>query len=385
MLNIQLTNFKNNLRINNGVSVNYNKKNNIFKNATKLAPLAHDTVTFSGNNAKLNRSLYEAFDNLETCTEVRDNAEPAMRDLKNTLETALAPYIASKNNPHGLIDSIHTRIKTPESIREKVADKLEAAILSPQPWAFNPKTAEGVKGVVGDIVGARIILRKTDTKQASEIIDVLANLIRQKKIKITKIENYLPLDEKSATRYFQDSDLNRLKDAINSTKAKNEAPIDIRNNTKKTGYMALHLDLDLSNAYYSSKNNKYKGEIQIVGYDVAKLKDLEDYCYKMKPGKDIKGGYFPYKPLSTHFYNLYNNTAQYPNIKEDYDKYTARAYLLQISKKPSSAEEKKKDDTFPTIEECGLEGKIPKGLDFNVLNEITKCCDKTSSIIEGAA
>ena len=386
MLNIPLIKFKSNFKVNrNQIIGRYNSSNNTSLKNTKLAPLAKDTVTFSGVNAKLNRSLFEAFDNIDICTQVRDDAKPAMNDLKNTLETALAPLMATKDNPRGIIDSIHTRIKSPDSIREKAADKLEAAITSATPWAFNPKTAEGIKGVLGDIVGARIVLRKSDIKQTSEIIDILANLVRQGKLKITKIQNYVPANAQLNLKYFKDSDLEKLKDAVNSKRGPNEKPLEVIYEAKGTGYMALHLDVDLSNPEYKAWNNDYKGEIQILGYDVAKLKDLEDYCYKMKPGKDIKGGYFPYQPLSTHFHKLYNNTAEYPNIKEDFDTYTSRAYLIQRSKEPLSPEKKKKKNMFPTIEECGLKGKLPNGLDFNVLNGISQSCDKTAEIINSAA
>ena len=98
MLNIQLTRFKNNINFNKSRKANNNNNNNINKNNlfsiknTKLAPLSHDTISFSGSSAKLNRSLFEAFDNISTCTQIRDDAKPAMAYLKNTLETALNPF-----------------------------------------------------------------------------------------------------------------------------------------------------------------------------------------------------------------------------------------------------------------------------------------------------
>ena len=86
MLNtISFVNFKNNLKSNFN---NLKPQNNVkfFPKNNNLAPLAHDTVSFSGAQQKLNKSLYEAYDNINVCCEVRDNAKPAMMNLKNVLE-----------------------------------------------------------------------------------------------------------------------------------------------------------------------------------------------------------------------------------------------------------------------------------------------------------
>lgn len=378
--NISFFTFKNNIRANKDRILNTNNKFISFSTKNNnLAPLACDTVIFSGNHGRLNHSLFEAFDNIDTCIQVRDDARPAMSYLKTTLEEALSPFVASKDNPYGSIDDIHTRIKTPDSIKEKTIDKLNAAITSPEPWAFNPNTVEGIKGAVGDIIGARIILRKSDSKQTSQIIGVLADLARQGKLKITKIENFIPVEMQPGLKYFEDSDLEKLKDAVNASET-SDKPVEVKNNAKGSGYMALHLDVELSRPEYKAWNNGYRGEIQILGYDVAKLKDLEDYCYKMKSDKDIKSGHFAYKPLSDYFKSLYSNNSDYPNLEDDFETYTARAYLIQRGKEPLSPDNKKRKNTLPTIEECGLKGKIPKGLDFNILNSIRQYCDKIYEI-----
>lgn len=378
--NISFITFKNKINKNNKVQYKNSRPIYFTPKRNNLAPLSQDTISFTGNHGKLNHSLFEAFDNIGACTQVRDDSKPAMTDLKNTLETALNCFIATKSNPYGPIDSIHTRVKTPDSIKEKTIDKLNAAITSAEPWAFNPNSIEDIKNVVGDVIGARIILRKSDAKQTSQIIKVLADLAKQGKLKITKIENFVPKDMQGDLRYFTDSDLNELKNSANANRSKNQSPIEIKNNTKSTGYMALHIDVDLSNPDYKVRNNGYKGEIQIVGYDVAKLKDVEDFCYKMKSDKDIKSGHFAYKPLSDYFKSLYQDNEDYPDLEKDYESYTARAYLLQRAKEPLNPDNKKRKNTLPTIEECGLEGKIPKGLDFNILNSIRLYCDKIYEI-----
>ena len=375
MLNtISFVNFKNNLKSNFN---NLKPQNNVkfFPKNNNLAPLAHDTVSFSGAQQKLNKSLYEAYDNINVCCEVRDNAKPAMMNLKNVLETSLEDFIADKKHPNRAIDSIHTRIKTADSIKEKTIDRLNTAILSPQPWAFNPNTVKGIKGAVRDIVGARIILRHSDQRQIDEITNALVQAIEDGKLKITKIENYDPVDMDPKLKYFKEENLKKLQVAANKTKSADMPEVQVINNTKSTGYMALHLDVDLSDPDYKVKNNGYSGEIQIVGYDIAQLKDIEDFCYKMKSDKDIKSGHYAYKPLSEHFRKLYRDNSDYPNLEENYEKYTAEAYLIQRKKEPIEGNKKRKY-SLPSIEECGFQDKIPKGLDFNTLESIKNCCDK---------
>ena len=45
--------------------------------------------------------------------------------------------------------------------------------------------------------------------------------------------------------------------------------------------MALHLDIDLADYEYKAKNNGYKGEIQIVGQDISRLKEVEDFPFSL--------------------------------------------------------------------------------------------------------
>ena len=176
-------------------------------------------------------------------------------------------------------------------------------------------------------------------------------------------------------KYFKEENLKKLQVAANKTKNADMPEVQVINNTKSTGYMALHLDVDLSDPDYKVKNNGYSGEIQIVGYDIAQLKDIEDFCYKMKSDKDIKSGHYAYKPLSEHFRKLYRDNPDYPNLEENYEKYTAEAYLIQRKKEPIEGNKKRKY-SLPSIEECGFQDKIPKGLDFNTLESIKNCCDK---------
>lgn len=362
--------------------VNFNRQFNKYYNNRsvantqkypKLAPLQHDTISFTSIE-KLNRSLLEAFDNTSVCQQIYENADIASENLRKVLKDSLQGLITTDENPNGAIQRISMRVKTPDSIREKAADKLGIAITSDISKAFNPNNAEEIKQVCGDIVGARIILRKSDIKETSKIIDALIQDVLAGKLKITRIENYEPSDLLAKWEYFDIKDLNRLADAVNKMRSFGEKKVEVISQSKKTGYMALHLDVDLSSPEYRAKNNGYKGEIQIVGCDVANLKDVEDLCYKLKYDKDIKSGNAAYKAFAQYFLKLLHSGS---NTEENFVQYTKKAYMHQRRKEPvDNSHRKRKDRELPSLRYCGMEGKLPEGLDFNNLAAIKYHCDK---------
>ena len=344
------------------------------KKYSNLAPLSKDTVSFTSSE-KLNRSLLEAFDNLDVCKTVYNNADVPSEYLKRVLKESLIPYIVSDRNPDAPIQRISTRVKTPDSIREKAASRLGSAITSDLKKVFNPSNEDDIKKVCSDIIGARVILRRPDSDKTTRIIDVLIKEVRAGRLNITKIENYKPVGIPEKWEYFKTKDLERLCEAVNERRF-GLPKIKVIQRSKETGYMALHLDIDLSNPEFKSKNNGYKGEIQIVGYDVANLKDVEDFCYKLKSNKDIKSGHVAYKPFSDYFLKLLRSN-EYPHLEEKFVEYTLKAYLFQRKKEPvGTAHRKKKDNNLPTLADCGMEGKLPQGLDFNILASIKYHCDK---------
>ena len=350
-----------------------------------LAPLACDTVCFSGSKM-LNKGLFEAFDNYEVCQNVHDDASVAEKDLKTTLEKSLKHLICTKKNPTAPIDCISTRIKTPYSIKEKTASEFEHAITQEVPQAFNPNKAKDIKKALGDIIGARITLRNNHNGETSKIIKALIEEVEAGRLKIKSIENYEPADLEPKFRYFNHNDLKALQEAATKANGANEAPVDLKIESKKSGYTALHIDVDLSDdENYLVKNNGYSAEIQIIGSDVQKLKEVEDACYKLQQDKAIRAGHAAYKGFSSYFLKYYNDTENYPNIKKDFLKYTSMAYETQRKKEPVNINSKKERQIFPylkngkiyngtkeflTIEEAGLTGKIPPELDFNTLADV---------------
>lgn len=346
------------------------------KSYSNLAPLKADTVSFSGFN-RLNRGLMQALANEEVCSEVSENAKNANARLTKILNTSLGDFTASKSNPKGIIRDIETRVKTPESIKEKVASEFESLLSKENPKFFNPKNSEDIKKTLGDIVGARVVLREINKKETEKIINSLIEQVKNGSLKITKIESYAPSSIPEELHYFSKKDLERLKKAANEVRPKGSREVELSIQSTKAGYMALHIDVDLSSPDCIVKNNGYRGEIQFVGVDIEQLKEVEDFCYKIKQGKDIKGGNPAYKPFVEYFRQNLKNP-DYPNLESDFQECTSKAYAYQRKKPALEFEQTKKKGKkhLPTIEECEMQGKIPPELDFNKLEEMKYHCDK---------
>ncbi len=375
--NISFLNFKSNLK-----SSNQNRANNNVLNfnvsAPKIAPLAKDTISFTSNNkTDLNKSLYEAFDNGLACQKVHDEASMAEKKLKKLLQGALSNLTSPKGNPNPTlpIQDIITRVKSPISIKEKVAGALEHAIVKDRTKIFNPTDPEDIKRIVVDIVGARIILQRSEHNQTAKIINALIKEVEAGRLKITKIESYEPQNpDNNGLKYFSEKDLKRLQAAANNNKKPGEPLTELCVERRRTGYMALHLDVDLSDRDLPTRYSGYKGEIQILGADVEKLKEVEDFAYKLRHGKTIKGGHSAYEPFA-QYYAKFLNDENYPNLKEDIITYTSRAYLQQRKKEPFAKKGNNRFATLPSIAQCDMQGKIPTELDFNRLAAIKRASD----------
>ena len=129
--------------------------------------------------------------------------------------------------------------------------------------------------------------------------------------------------------------------------------------------MAIHINVNLDNPIFKNYNgvfSGYSGEIQIIGRDVAQLKKVEDLCYKFKDKKNAVN--VAYKPFKEYFLKHYKDDAV-----QAFDDYTYDLYLAQ-----RGISSKRRAMAFPSIDELGYAGKVPKELDFNKLRRIYEGC-----------
>lgn len=397
---------------------------------TKLAPLQRDTISFTA--AKRAYTVIPSPKELSTVEEISQNANDAKNNLSSVLNTYLKDLIASDDNSNkdAPIKEIQTRIKHPDSIQEKIGSiqqNEEAEIEKYKKIIEAAKTAEteaeteaekavavtaaeqaklslielekkrlkvtdknSIKNEIQDIVGARIVLRKADEKYTEQILTALLKAAEDGALKITKVEHYiapkvhhdLRVDTAGKDQYFDDESLKNFINNLNAIRANinSDSRIKFTTDRKKSGYMALHLNVDLRTCTTNPDKQGYYGEIQIIGDDVAKLKEIEDICYKLKTAKSK--GIVVSSPVNhalvTYFNKYYTN-----NISNKFQLYTRRAYYLQRYKKPTPIGAKE-DCNLPTIAECSVKhdlDSLPKQLDFNVLKAYKEICDNTTNTL----
>ncbi len=332
-----------------------------------LKPLTKDTVSFSGSRKFHGSNMSEA-PKEGLCREIEANAEPAKYYLNKVLKRYLTPSIElmQKDNKEKVSPlKFSTRIKSHTSIREKVVTKY----LTDGDKSVNPKTIRGIKYYANDIVGARITLKDYDPKYIKAIILALKNAADDGNLKINSIENFIPDSDKlpegrEISDYEYASYLN-LQLLAKATGAQ------FSNVKSKSGYCAIHINVDLSDPVFNKFDrlyNGYCGEIQIIGDNVEKLKDTEDLCYKIKDNKIINSAYAPFK---NYFLKYYND-----DTKDAFNEYTYALFISQMALPPGSA------GNFPSIKQLGFEGKVPPELDFNILRKLKRSCDMQIEVMK---
>ena len=214
-------------------------------------------------------------------------------------------------------------------------------------------------------------MKESGPEYTAVVIEALKKAAEEGELKITSIENNLPDPRKlpkgkklSDYIYATERQLLSLAKAANAPLIKNKS---------KSGYLAIHINVDLSSPLFNSYNgvyNGYSGEIQIIGSDVLQLKEIEDLCYKLKDNKNAI--HIAYKPFKEHFQKYYKD-----DVKQAFDNYTYALYLAQRALPPGT----KTQTRFPSIQELGFEGKVPPELDFNILKQIKLPCDKKKELM----
>ncbi len=231
---------------------------------------------------------------------------------------------------------------------------------------INPQTITGIKHYANDIVGARIILGESGPEDTVVILKALKRAVDDGCIKITSIENNeldpdMLADGKSVEDYAYVTH-KKLQHFSNETDSK------LIDHKSKSGYLAIHINLEFPDPILSARNSEFKGysgEIQIIGRDVERLKDIEDLCYKIKDNKNAI--HDAYSPFRDYFLKYYTG-----KTKEEFDKYTYALYLAQRELKSNPNEE----IPFPSVKDLGFEGKVPEELDFNILKGLKEFCYK---------
>ena len=372
---INFLNFKSNLQ---AIKRNGNQTN-LNVTAPKLAPLNSDTVNFTGNV-----EYRAAINNAELCEEIHREAFYVNQWLEDTLNKYFGSDICSEQNPKGNIEAIQARVKTPTSIEEKISDKIREALESKgdiKEKIFSPHDEKAIKKHIRDISGGRIVIKNAHDGEMDKVVENLCKMILDERLIIDEIE-YHKSPASDVYQYFTDKQLGKIADAANKIRKANKLDL-IKAQSKRSpsGYMALHLGINSTRKPNNVDDiyQNFYSELQVIGSDVEMLKDIEDFCYKLKKGLEIKSGNVAYKPFEELFLKAWNSPdKKYGDVQKNFKDYTIAAYKAQRMRRPSADKEDNTKDwayKFPTIEECGFAGKVPPILDFNILARIKRSCD----------
>ncbi len=261
----------------------------------------------------------------------------------------------SANSPEEIDDKFN-------AIKEKISILPPNAEHNDKKKYFNPLTVEGVKHYANDICQSRIIMLKPQKEYTARVLSALEEAAKNGDLKILSIENNLPDEEKipdgkqiSDYEYVDEAVLRKLAKSVNA---------EYQKNFSKSGYLGIHINIDLSNSLFPPEFDGYTGEIQIIGNDVLELKEVEDLCYKIKDNKDVvTRGYNNFKDYLLKYLT--------PQNRQAFDDYTYALYLSQRELKPHIGR-----CQFKSIDKFGFtREQLPYELDYNILRSIKEASD----------
>lgn len=243
-------------------------------------------------------------------------------DATNKINNAINS--ANENKP---IVMITARRKSAKSIAEKMG-------------TLKIKGRKAVKEEMSDLIGARIILSGNTTEAGDYVIDKLSDAVKKNHLKIIKIKNHGQEDSK----YNYAS--SRKIDKLVETARKNGEPLcTYSDSPRDSGYLALHI-------ITGEIADGFRAEIQIMGLDVSRFKEIEDLCYKCRAGKKVPK---KYKEIE----EIFKEASKNKTFAADFLEYTKRAYAYEREK---PVVKDKACNSFLKIPE---DLNIPENLDFN--------------------
>lgn len=317
-----------------------------------LAPLSKDTISFSGNKkAEISKTSDKKMEHsyrptIKTSQIIYEEASLAHEQLQSILRHTFdmpvidkddinyehKKEIAFQENQDKPILMITTRRKTPRSISEKMSQK-------------KIRSKAGAKSELNDLIGAKIILTGNSAQEGDYVLTKLTDAVKRGRLKIKEIKNHN--QENPNLKYVTAGKINKLIE----TARKNGSPYcTYMDQPRDSGYLAVHIITD-------EIIDGYNAEIQIIGHDVSKLKEIEDLCYKCHAGKNVPS---KYKPIKAMFKQVHDSE----KLTDDYLEYTKRAYAYERLK---SIKRKKMFESFLTIPN---DLNIPKELEFNNIAKI---------------
>lgn len=308
-------------------------------------PINRDTVSFKAT-PKAMQSRKNAI-TMSLAKRIHEEAAEATKFMEAKLRPYLYDLEATTFAPNNPIEVISTRAKSAVSIVEKAVTR---------GWI----NREEIKRGMTDLAGMKIIMRDASRENVNKIIERLVTAVTESGAKIVEIENKRPLpiydqygNILKSYDYASPMALIKLQRAASKLLGRE---IKLTDENTPSNYMAIHTLIELPNGI--------TGELQIMGHDVAALKELEDLCYKIKNGKNIDKKYAPIEKTLAALKDEENVL-----LRAEHDKYTQEAYLFQRNIEPRAHKSRKKEKFL------AAPATLPKDYDFNNIYIQKQACD----------
>lgn len=327
-----------------------------------LRPLTSDVVSFGAaaraakniaENQKVKNATAKVLGqwdsdavNFDEVIKVAENYEEPLKKFLVALRTEMKGLIASDVHPQNPIlpgnAGIKGRVKTPRSIAQKANSRK----------LFSQKEME----TMGDVGGARIVLRSFSQEDVGKIFDALGNMVK-KGFKFTEVENYRVDPQNS---YVSQKTLDKFEALCHKHK---QYPR-ITSKGLPSAYTAVHVGVELPKGKII--------ELQIMGKDVEQAKEIEDFFYKWRCKKDFDP---KYKPIQHLFKKLLPRLDDFQ--QETLDRYISDSYLHAFKLPEKSARSKlnvEKDYFLP------FPYSLPQELSYVNLHKMIEECNKKARL-----
>lgn len=266
----------------------------------------------------------------------------------------LGDLLVTEYNPSNTIYAIKGRAKSVDSIIEKA---------NTRKWY----TKEEILNEMTDLNGAKTILRDGSRPEAHKVLDRYLKAMEEGKIELVEIENKRPIAAKGKKGY-------------EASKYDYEAPELLEDMVKKANAIQKHKvkfkPIDYTDANYTATHFLFRFpgenwvfEEQLVGYDVAVYKDLDDIIWKILNNKNVNKKYKPIIDIIEPLNEIGNS-----ELKNQFNKYRGNVFLFQREKAPHIT--KHKTERFLPIKDEIDNEVIREKLDMNYLYELMLKCEK---------
>ena len=241
-------------------------------------PLEKDTVSFKANPTQKLLATRKGGATKATAIKVFDIADEAQREIKKFVVGHHRRYICTPDNPNNLISEIGGRTKKPDSIREKSIIIQEDSIA-------------GILRNMTDLNGTKEVIRDATRKNVHKALDIILEAIESGSLILEEVEVKRPkaaekLKASEASKWDY-ADPEYLADFV----AKAEKIMDKKvvfppPQHTKVNYTAIHF-------LFRFPAQKRVWEHQFMGYNVAKLKEVDDILFKALNNKNVDKEFEP--------------------------------------------------------------------------------------------